>query len=286
MRGFGFARRQPAAAGACSWSAITLATGLSWFALMDLTGRVAMRVAAWHGAQDAHARTARRARRARRTRREVRKADSVQPGRREPVRIETPAAGDREERTRGARKPDSAVHRCRRRRRTAAAVAARRSPSRRSARVIRTRRSRCCRARWSSSSRTSASRPTCVGVYPGPVITRFELRAGAGRARQPDLQPRQGHRARPVGGQRARGRRDSGQERDRPGDPQHAAQIVYLSEILRSEKYDALKSPLALALGKDIGGRAGGGRSGQDAASAGRRHHRLGQVGGASTRWC
>ncbi|HEY7872968.1 MAG TPA: FtsK/SpoIIIE domain-containing protein, partial [Rudaea sp.] len=33
-------------------------------------------------------------------------------------------------------------------------------------------------------------------------------------------------------------------------------EIVYLSEILRSEKYDAMKSPLALALGKDIGGRA------------------------------
>ena len=31
-------------------------------------------------------------------------------------------------------------------------------------------------------------------------------------------------------------------------------EIVYLSEILRSEKYDQLKSPLALALGKDIGG--------------------------------
>ncbi|MEP6940650.1 MAG: FtsK/SpoIIIE domain-containing protein, partial [Rudaea sp.] len=32
-------------------------------------------------------------------------------------------------------------------------------------------------------------------------------------------------------------------------------EIVYLSEILKSEKYDAMKSPLALALGKDIGGR-------------------------------
>src|SRR5690606_41837688 len=31
-------------------------------------------------------------------------------------------------------------------------------------------------------------------------------------------------------------------------------EIVYLSEILRSDKYDQIKSPLALALGKDIGG--------------------------------
>jgi len=37
--------------------------------------------------------------------------------------------------------------------------------------------------------------------------------------------------------------------------PNTHKQIVYLSEILRSDKYDQLKSPLALALGKDIGGR-------------------------------
>jgi S-DNA-T family DNA segregation ATPase FtsK/SpoIIIE len=37
--------------------------------------------------------------------------------------------------------------------------------------------------------------------------------------------------------------------------PNTKKQIVYLSEILRSDKYDQTKSPLALALGKDIGGR-------------------------------
>jgi len=38
--------------------------------------------------------------------------------------------------------------------------------------------------------------------------------------------------------------------------PNSNRETVYLSEILRSEKYDGVKSPLALALGKDIGGRA------------------------------
>ena len=37
--------------------------------------------------------------------------------------------------------------------------------------------------------------------------------------------------------------------------PNAKREIVYLSEILRSEKYDQSKSPLALALGKDIGGK-------------------------------
>ena len=79
--------------------------------------------------------------------------------------------------------------------------------------------------------------------------------AGARHQGQPDIEPRQGHRARTVGGQRARRRRDSRQVGDRPGDSELAiARSVYLSEILSSGKYDALKSPLALALGKDIGG--------------------------------
>jgi len=37
--------------------------------------------------------------------------------------------------------------------------------------------------------------------------------------------------------------------------PNVAKEIVYLSEILSSERYDSVKSPLALALGKDIGGK-------------------------------
>jgi S-DNA-T family DNA segregation ATPase FtsK/SpoIIIE len=37
--------------------------------------------------------------------------------------------------------------------------------------------------------------------------------------------------------------------------PNTRKQIVYLSEILRSDKYDQARSPLTLALGKDIGGK-------------------------------
>jgi len=37
--------------------------------------------------------------------------------------------------------------------------------------------------------------------------------------------------------------------------PNANREIIYLSEILRSKEYDKLHSPLALALGKDIGGR-------------------------------
>ncbi len=39
------------------------------------------------------------------------------------------------------------------------------------------------------------------------------------------------------------------------GDPNANREIIYLSEIVRSKEYDKISSPLALALGKDIGGR-------------------------------
>ena len=63
--------------------------------------------------------------------------------------------------------------------------------------------------------------------------------------------------------------------------PNPHRQMVRLTEILGSEAYHALHSPLALALGKDIAGNPVVADLAQHAAPAGRRHHRLGQVGGA-----
>ena len=48
-----------------------------------------------------------------------------------------------------------------------------------------------------------------VGVHPGPGDHALRDAAGARHQGQPDQQPGQGHRARAVGHQRARGRRDS-----------------------------------------------------------------------------
>jgi hypothetical protein len=62
--------------------------------------------------------------------------------------------------------------------------------------------------------------------------------------------------------------------------PNTHREMIYLSELLRSKEYDKSPSPLTIALGKDIGGRPGGRGPHAHAAPAGRRHHRLGQVGG------
>ena len=62
--------------------------------------------------------------------------------------------------------------------------------------------------------------------------------------------------------------------------PNEKREMVTLGEILKSHDYDELASPLTLALGKDIGGKPVVADLRAHAAPAGRRHHRLGQIGG------
>ena len=94
-----------------------------------------------------------------------------------------------------------------------------------------------------------------VGVFPGPVITRFEMQPAPGiKGSQISNLDKDIARGLSVVSVRVvdviPGKSVIGLEI-----PNTNREIVYLSEILRSEKYDGVKSPLALALGKDIGGR-------------------------------
>jgi S-DNA-T family DNA segregation ATPase FtsK/SpoIIIE len=94
-----------------------------------------------------------------------------------------------------------------------------------------------------------------VGVYPGPVITRFELQPAPGiKGSQISNLDKDIARGLSVVSVRVvdviPGKSVIGLEI-----PNANRETVYLSEILRSKEYDKLGSPLALALGKDIGGR-------------------------------
>src|SRR5699024_4894729 len=94
-----------------------------------------------------------------------------------------------------------------------------------------------------------------VGVYPGPVITRFELEPAPGvRGSQVSNLDKDIARGLSVTSVRVvdviPGKSVIGLEI-----PNSNREIVYLSEILRSKEYDSAKSMLTLALGKDIGGR-------------------------------
>lgn len=93
-----------------------------------------------------------------------------------------------------------------------------------------------------------------VAVQPGPVITRFELQPAAG-VKASRISGLSTDLARSLSVIAVRivevipGKSTVGLEI-----PNENREIVALSEILRSELFDANKSPLTMALGKDIGG--------------------------------
>lgn len=93
-----------------------------------------------------------------------------------------------------------------------------------------------------------------VAVHPGPVVTRFELRPAAG-VKVSQITGLSKDIARALSAVSVRvvenipGKSVVGLEI-----PNERREMVTLGEILRSKAYDDVASPLALALGKDIGG--------------------------------
>ncbi len=93
-----------------------------------------------------------------------------------------------------------------------------------------------------------------VAVHPGPVVTRFELKPAAG-VKSSQISGLAKDLARSLATVSVRvveiipGKPYVGLEI-----PNESREIVALGEIVKSQAYDQLKSPLTLALGKDIGG--------------------------------
>jgi S-DNA-T family DNA segregation ATPase FtsK/SpoIIIE len=93
-----------------------------------------------------------------------------------------------------------------------------------------------------------------VAVHPGPVVTRFELKPAAG-VKSAQISSLAKDLARSLATVSVRvveiipGKPYVGLEI-----PNEVREIVALGEIVKSQAYDELKSPLTLALGKDIGG--------------------------------
>jgi DNA segregation ATPase FtsK/SpoIIIE, S-DNA-T family len=235
--------------------AITLATGLSWFRLMDATGELVMKMAGWFGGKVRQAPEVMAARSARAEREVVKKADAVKQAKREPVRIETPAPMVVAKSERAVRENQIPLF-------TGASMEGEIPPlslldeappqgpgySEETLEVL----SRQVELKL----RDFRVEARVAGVYPGPVITRFELEPAAGvRGSQVSSLDKDIARGLSVVSVRVvdviPGKNVIGLEI-----PNTKKQIVYLSEILKSERYDQVKSPLALALGKDIGGKA------------------------------
>ena len=231
---------------------ITLATGLSWFAVMDGIGRAVIATGAFSSRVLVAVREWRARREVRAERAEVVREVVVKRAKREPVKIETPLPEPvRSERaTREVQIP---------------LFQSLPSGDLPPLSLLDEPKSRV--EPYSEETLQGLSRlveiklkdfridARVVEVHPGPVITRFELEPAPGiRGGQVSSLDKDIARGLSVKSVRVvdviPGKSTIGLEI-----PNAQRETVFLSEILRSERYDRASSTLSLALGKDIAGR-------------------------------
>ena len=233
--------------------AITLATGVSWFAVMDRIGRFVLSLGGVLGRSANKADEWRVARAAKAEREEVRREDTIKRAKREPVKIE-PKLPPPEKSERAQREQQIPLFH------GASQVGGvpplsllddpKVQPKGYSEETLETL-SRQIEFKL-KDFRIDAQ---VVGVYPGPVITRFEMEPAPG-VKGSSVSSLDKDIARGLSVKSVRvvdvipGKSVIGLEI-----PNANREIIYLSEILRSKEYDKSASPLTLALGKDIAGR-------------------------------
>ncbi len=232
---------------------ITLATGLSWLAVMDRIGQGVLALGPLFRRRTQQASDWQQARTMRGEREEVRKFDSELRAKRPPVRIEPPAPAQVEKSDRAKREQQiplfhvgdgSGI--------PPLALLDDPKPQQKG---------------YSEETLETVSRQIefklkdfridvqVVGAYPGPVITRFELEPAPG-VKVSQISSLDKDIARGLSVKAVRvvdvipGKSVVGLEI-----PNSHREMIYLSELLRSKEYDKSGSPLTLALGKDIAGR-------------------------------
>ena len=232
---------------------VTLATGLSWFRVMDVIGGWVMRLPALFRRGSKQASEWQEARSRREERTEVRKIDTELRAKREKVKIEPPPApvvekSDRAKREQqiplfnvgdGSGIPPLAL-----------LDDPKPQPKGYDEETLETL-SRQIEFKL-KDFRIDAQ---VVGAYPGPVITRFEIEPAPG-IKVSQISSLDKDIARGLSVKSVRvvdvipGKSVIGLET-----PNTHREMIYLSELLRSKEYDKASSLLTLALGKDIAGR-------------------------------
>ncbi|HEY8228885.1 MAG TPA: DNA translocase FtsK 4TM domain-containing protein, partial [Rhodanobacteraceae bacterium] len=234
--------------------AVSWITGLSWFRVMDWTGQQVLAAAAWVRGKLKRAPETLAARAARAERETARREDSARRARREPVRIE-PAAAPIVKSERAKRETQIPLF-------TGAASEGELPPLS----LLEEAQPQSGKG-YSEETLEVLSRQVemklkdfridahVVSAHPGPVITRFELEPAPG-VRGSQISSLDKDIARGLSLVSVRvvdvipGKNVIGLEI-----PNAHREIVYLSEIFGSREYGDARSPLSLALGKDIGGR-------------------------------
>ena len=232
---------------------ITLATGLSWFALMDWIGGKVLKLFGRLGEGTKQAAEWQRARVMREEREEVRKVETVKRAKREPVYIEPPPKPVIEKSERAQREQQIPLF-------NASGGEGlpplsllddpKEQPKGYSEETLET-----LSRQIEFKLKDFRVEVQVVGAYPGPVITRFEMEPAPG-VKGSQISSLDKDIARGLSVKSVRvvdvipGKSVVGLEI-----PNSHRETIYLSEILRSKEYDKLASPLAMALGKDIAGR-------------------------------
>jgi S-DNA-T family DNA segregation ATPase FtsK/SpoIIIE len=232
---------------------VTLATGLSWFALMDWIGGKVLALFGRLGESTKQAAEWQRARAMREEREEVRKVETVKRAKREPVHIEPPPKAVIEKSERAQREQQIPLF-------NAGGDEGlpplsllddpKEQPKGYSEETLET-----LSRQIEFKLKDFRVEVQVVGAYPGPVITRFEMEPAPG-VKGSQISSLDKDIARGLSVKSVRvvdvipGKSVVGLEI-----PNSHRETIYLSEILRSKEYDKLASPLAMALGKDIAGR-------------------------------
>ena len=238
-------------------ASVTLATGISWFTVMDRIGQWVLALGPVlekllrRGSREATQWKQTRA--LREQREEVRKVDSEQRAKRAPVRIEPPATPTVEKSDRARREQQiplfnvgdgSGIPPL------ALLDEPKAQPQGYSQETLET-----LSRQIEFKLRDFRIEANVVGAYPGPVITRFEIEPAPG-VKVSQISSLDKDIARGLSVKSVRvvdvipGKSVIGLEI-----PNTQREMIYLSELLRSREYDKAGSPLTLALGKDIGGR-------------------------------
>ena len=232
---------------------VTLATGLSWFAVMDWIGGTVLAGIARFSQKKLEAAEWQRTRTLREEREEVRKIDTEKRARREPVRIEAPAKAIIEKSERAQREQqiplfnvggDNALPPL------SLLDDPKPQPKGYSEETLET-----LSRQIEFKLKDFRIEAHVVGAYPGPVITRFEMEPAPG-VKGSQISSLDKDIARGLSVKSVRvvdvipGKSVVGLEI-----PNSQREMIYLSELLRSKEYDKSTSPLTIALGKDIGGR-------------------------------
>ena len=232
---------------------ITLATGLSWLAVMDRIGALAMKIPPMFRKGTQQAAEWQQVRAMREEREEVRKVDSEKRAKREPVRIEPPPAPVVEKSERAKREQQIPLFHVS----DGTGIPPlsllddpKPQPKGYDEGTLET-----ISRQIEFKLKDFRIEAQVVGAYPGPVITRFEIEPAPG-VKVSQISSLDKDIARGLSVKSVRvvdvipGKSVIGLET-----PNTHREMIYLSELLRSKEYDKSASPLTLALGKDIAGR-------------------------------